>query len=653
MSKPVFGRTARSQVWDHFVKSKDGKTAKCKLCERDYAYHGQTTSNLQNHLKNHHPSVVPGAKANVAEGKNKLMTDFAVSRPKKTCGSAQSECITQLLVNWVTTSMRPLSLVSDGGLRDLLEFLEPGYQLPSRTHIAAIVRNRHKSGLEEVRRLLADAAAVAITTDAWTSKSVRSFATYTAHFLDSGWHLTSLVLATRPMDVRHTAENVSQHAAAIAEEFGISGKVVGIVHDEAPNMVAAARILAEKDSKWSSLVCAAHRLQTCLKHAIDSSSPVQKLLAAARKLVTHFHHSAISTRHLLDKQIGHAESGDKQPLKVIQDVSTRWNSTFYMLKRLLDLKVPITSVLVDPKLTPNAGHRALLLKEKRWVLAEELVSVLEPYEKATSVLSGQQYVTASCILPILTSLLRSTEARRNEAEASGSATVRSFCDLLVGEIKGKFSCDPADETSLPAVAASLDPRSRSLSFLPADNRGDMKTELIRRCTLYLADHCERPDEETEKSADATCVEPPPKKKPSDYFDLFFGDADDEEVSQSVSLQQEVERYFSEGPAPAKTDVLEWWSVNHSRFPFLSQLTREVLCVPATSVPSERVFSAAGHIVNKLRASLSAENVDALIFLQQNRCLKVNLAVVPGSSWPAGGRCGCSHCNGCGFGRGTC
>ena len=105
--KPVFGRTSRSTVWDHFEQSKDGKSAKFKLCECVCAYHGKATSNLHSHLKNHHPSVVGSSSALTAEEagttsavkSNKLMTDFAVSQPKsKTCGPAQAECVTQLLL---------------------------------------------------------------------------------------------------------------------------------------------------------------------------------------------------------------------------------------------------------------------------------------------------------------------------------------------------------------------------------------------------------------------------------------------------------------------------------------------------------------------------------------------------------------------------
>ena len=45
--------------------------------------------------------------------------------------------------------------------------------------------------------------------------------------------------------------------------------------------------------------------------------------------------------------------------------------------------------------------------------------------------------------------------------------------------------------------------------------------------------------------------------------------------------------------------------------------RRVLCIPATSAPSERVFSAAGLTIANRRASLNAENAAALIFLHDS------------------------------------
>ena len=58
-------------------------------------------------------------------------------------------------------------------------------------------------------------------------------------------------------------------------------------------------------------------------------------------------------------------------------------------------------------------------------------------------------------------------------------------------------------------------------------------------------------------------------------------------------------------------------MNASRFPRLAEIARRLLCVPASSTASERLFSTAGSTVSKIRNSLKPENVDALLFLNKN------------------------------------
>ena len=71
------------------------------------------------------------------------------------------------------------------------------------------------------------------------------------------------------------------------------------------------------------------------------------------------------------------------------------------------------------------------------------------------------------------------------------------------------------------------------------------------------------------------------------------------------------------PIPRDNDALEWWKMNASRFPRLAEIARRLLCVPASSTASERLFSTAGSTVSKIRNSLKPENVDALLFLNKN------------------------------------
>jgi hypothetical protein len=50
---------------------------------------------------------------------------------------------------------------------------------------------------------------------------------------------------------------------------------------------------------------------------------------------------------------------------------------------------------------------------------------------------------------------------------------------------------------------------------------------------------------------------------------------------------------------------------------VSRIARKYLCIVATSVPSEQLFSTAGNIVSEKRACLLPENVNKLVFLHVN------------------------------------
>ena len=90
--------------------------------------------------------------------------------------------------------------------------------------------------------------------------------------------------------------------------------------------------------------------------------------------------------------------------------------------------------------------------------------------------------------------------------------------------------------------------------------------------------------------------------------------------QNARQQQqtdEVAGYAKEPPADINTNPLAWWKSNGARYQKLAALALKYLGIPATSVPSERIFSKAGEIVNRRRASLKPWTVDMLVFLSKN------------------------------------
>jgi hypothetical protein len=65
-------------------------------------------------------------------------------------------------------------------------------------------------------------------------------------------------------------------------------------------------------------------------------------------------------------------------------------------------------------------------------------------------------------------------------------------------------------------------------------------------------------------------------------------------------------------------LLQWWKLTHDESPNVWKLASKLLAIPATSVPPERVFSAAANVVNKKRCRLKSETVDVLMFLRGNK-----------------------------------
>ena len=64
-----------------------------------------------------------------------------------------------------------------------------------------------------------------------------------------------------------------------------------------------------------------------------------------------------------------------------------------------------------------------------------------------------------------------------------------------------------------------------------------------------------------------------------------------------------------------TNPLLWWKMHAADFPQLAKLARRVMCIPATSAPSERIFSVAGLTATKNRNRLAAESVALLVYLR--------------------------------------
>jgi len=84
------------------------------------------------------------------------------------------------------------------------------------------------------------------------------------------------------------------------------------------------------------------------------------------------------------------------------------------------------------------------------------------------------------------------------------------------------------------------------------------------------------------------------------------------------LKIEMEKYLDlPRLANPKVDVLGWWKAQKCTFPLLAECARKYHCIPASSAPSERLFSKSGLLITHNRNSLNPKNVQMLLYLQEH------------------------------------
>ena len=97
-------------------------------------------------------------------------------------------------------------------------------------------------------------------------------------------------------------------------------------------------------------------------------------------------------------------------------------------------------------------------------------------------------------------------------------------------------------------------------------------------------------------------------------------AGDPGVTIATATDAELALYKQEPSIRLKNDhgsfncPLTWWKFNERQYKLLSILAARLLCIPATSAPSERVFSTACITIAKDHARLASQTANELIFL---------------------------------------
>jgi len=634
----------RSRIWDYFmIDQEEEKLAVCNECKERVSRGGASvknynTTNLRNHLRRFHQKLFDElltkesddaekkeeenesqGKKRRKQGEARQLTLTALKQQKEPWNydNPEHKRVTERIAEMIALDSQPFSIVEDTGFLRLLAHVSPRYITPSRKYFSdKIIPEMYVTLKEKIfQDLHSDGEfPISFTSDIWSRDGGESFISWTAHYISSEFVREERILQVCPFPGSHTADAIAEMISKLLEAWNIDKRRVHtVVRDNAANMVAGIR-----QCGLSGVSCVIHTLQLVIKDSILVQKSVTDMLVRCRKIVGHFKHSSLATSHLrsIQKQLSLVEH------KLMQDEPTRWDSSYYMLERLVEQRRAISLYDADYGLPEQ-------LSASDWQQAEKILKLLEPFQRVTKELSAKD-ASVSQVIPFIETL--KIELSSSKDSDLGIKTTKQE---MLKSLKARFGYIHGDDNYV--IATLLDPRFKATFF---------DEETVESFTQTLLTICEAAAERLQETADKQRME----LQPMDVDDSVEGQKDNSDGSKAgfsvwescknamkklgnsstaAASQNPVERMISdyldeppmEGPKLKFVKPLEYWKSHNQRFFVLAKMARKYLSSPASSVASESLFSETGIIDSNRRRRLLAEKIEMLTFIKRNLVIK--------------------------------
>ncbi|GBP74455.1 Zinc finger BED domain-containing protein 1 [Eumeta japonica] len=227
-------------------------------------------------------------------------------------------------------------------------------------------------------------------------------------------------------------------------EWGIIKEEIHcFVRDSGSNMKRAMKLGDIPD-----VSCTIHQLQLCVRTLLDCDEEIKALLSKCKKISTHFNHSQIAQTELHKIQ---KEQFNQECLSVIQECSTRWNSTFYMLERMIRIQDSLCLYACKHNISQLSPEERLQLKK--------IVTILQPFEKITRNMSDNN-TSISSVIPLIHTLKYTLHTEGGKQDTNEK--FKSIIKCTVDQLNSKFG--DLQSNNFFAIATYLDPRYKKIFF---------------------------------------------------------------------------------------------------------------------------------------------------------------------------------------------
>lgn len=237
---------------------------------------------------------------------------------------------------------------------------------------------------------------------------------------------------------------------------------------------------------------------------------------------------------------------------------------------------------------------------------DEFKKILDPFAKAVKILSSDQKPTINEVY-----IFRKKIEDHFRNTRFTNAKVR---DIALNLIRENFPI-----TNLHKIAVFLDPRFKSLKFMSHEEKASVLSMVSKMVSsdggennviAFGEENDEKPIMSNNKSsgsigggdtADST-------KYLLEYMDI---------VEESDETHDEVDIYMNlKFNDIYSANILEFWESRYD-LPHLRQLAREILCIPASGIVAEKIFSEEANLLSKRRLNMEIENVKQMLHIHEN------------------------------------
>lgn len=279
----------------------------------------------------------------------------------------------------------------------------PLWTPPSRTMLTNMMEDKYYILSERMKSEITKMESICLTCDCWTEKhTTTAYLGITVHFLINTT-MESAVLGVTQLSESHTSVYLAEQIMNFCEKWNINiGNVSMVVTDNAENIKQAVKTVFGTEK---SIPCFDHTLNLIPKAALtkkiihddETTDPdipgVFNLIEKMKSIVT-FANKSYNFSDMLKKIQMQRGKTEGTVLHLLQDVVTRWSSTFHMLERFLELSDIVGQVILNfPSLTMLTGAEL--------ATARIISSILRPFAKATKEMSAEHSTTISKVIPMV------------------------------------------------------------------------------------------------------------------------------------------------------------------------------------------------------------------------------------------------------------